>query len=820
MNATKVREGICRTGFPALVFALVSMSGSVAVADGIDPATGWYLIKNCGTSFYDASTNMIYWAKGSASGTKGEESSKLIADEDYYVIGGRRFTASGTGYAFPGASLTIGDGSNGGTLYIRGKEQTYANLILNRGTVTHAIYRSNTTVINYYDNMFGTATVNSPKSNPVVVNSDYHNLWMGWNGKLIGGADAGLSIGSPTGSRTNMLVSIINASAYYGDIVVTSKFVNTGRAFGSGLGVDGPIPATVRIKGGAIIKAHEPTSVADIKALHMDEDTGMWFICDSTTMQSGVIRVSEALTLPEKVMVHALTGRSDGKWLPPISTTGEEVRNPFFVGPPGVRINPDVFEFVPDPAYEPKSASNIRPQRVHFEVETDSVSNRDTVYAVIEPIVVMVKGQKDVREKVDALAQGTALTNATFWSDGREPHSKAHYVINYRLLSPIENDTEYVFPGKSLLFYTGGFGVFGNQQRLNIPDFRTANIIEQGQHSAVTICGGKFHACGNNVSLRAYANNTLAIESEMVGNANISLLGENGTSSPHGYFAFKSFNTNWYGTIDVTAPENASVDDWTADILTVRLYDGRNLGGTLGALDYKALALGRYCELYVHDNATLDAAANRGIFLKHEKGAKIAVTNNATLECNWPITFNGPLYKTLPGTLALGGGVKFYEGDAVVDTLPEDPAKRLLVVTNGTIKALAHDCVNGLTIALAEDSPTALELDFATEESNLTRYGFYNVKTDTPFRADAPINIVLKNIDGAMLKEMKEYKQGLVTVKTAAANALGLDGLIKFSKSYKSGDSRITLVREDDVATGFTTYSACYKFVGSQVIVR
>ena len=83
-----------------------------------------------------------------------------------------------------------------------------------------------------------------------------------------------------------------------------------------------------------------------------------------------------------------------------------------------------------------------------------------------------------------------------------------------------------------------------------------------------------------------------------------------------------------------------------------------------------------------------------------------------------------------------------------------------------------------------------------------------------------PINIVLKNIDGAMLKEMKEYKQGLVTVKTAAANALGLDGLIKFSKSYKSGDSRITLVREDDVATGFTTYSACYKFVGSQVVVR
>ena len=783
-------------------------------------SSGWYLIKNCSTSFYDASTNMIYWAKGSASGTKGESSTKLIADEDYYVIGGRRFTAYGTDYAFPGASLTMGDDSNYGELYLRGKPQTYKNLILNRGYVVHAIYRSNPNVINYYDNLFGSATVRGTKESPIIFYSDYHNLWMGWGGELKGNENASLHIGTPTHSKTNILVSVTNAAAYYGEIVVTSKYVNTGRVFGYGLGVSGSIPATVRIKGGSIIKAHAPTSVADIKALHMDEDTGMWFICDSTTLRSGVIRVSEALTLPEKVMVHALTGCSDGKWLPPISTTGEEVRNPFFVGPPGVRINPDVFEFVPDPAYEPSNASDIRPQRVHFEVETDTVSNRDTVYAVIEPIVVMIKKQNDVREKDKALAQGTALTNATFWSDGRVPHSKAHYVINYRLLSPIEDDTEYVFPGKSMLFYAGGFGVFGRRHRLKIPDFRTANIIEQGQSASVTICGGKFHACGDRVSLRAYAGNTLAIESEMVGSANLSLLGEDGTSSPHGYFAFKSFNTNWYGTIDVTAPENGSVDDWSKDILTVRLYDGRNLGGTLGALDYKALALGRYCELYVHNNATLDAAANRGIFLKHEKGAKIAVTNNATLECNWPITFNGPLYKSMPGTLALGGGVKFYDGEDAVDTLPEDPAKRLLVVTNGTLKALTHDCVNGLTIALAKDSPTALELDFATEQSNLARYGFYNVKTDTPFSADAPINIVLKNIDGAMLKEMKEYKQGLVTVKTAAANALGLDGLIKFSKSYKSGDSRMTLVREDDVATGLTTYSACYKFVGSQVVVR
>jgi hypothetical protein len=276
----------------------------------------------------------------------------------------------------------------------------------------------------------------------------------------------------------------------------------------------------------------------------MDEGTGMWFVYDSTAMTGGTIRVESALTLPRKVAVHALSGKSDSKWVPPISTTGEEVRHPFLVGPVGVRIDSDIFEFVPDPACEPQQNNNLRPQRVHFETVTDSATGRDTVYAVLEPIVEMIKGQSDVREESAALALGTALTNATFWSDGRIPHAKAHYVINYRLLTSCEDNVEYVFPGRSLLFYKGGFGVFGGNHRLNIPDFQIASIVEQGQGGSVTICGGRARLCDDSVSLRAYANNTLTIESEMVGSANLNLVGETGTSSPHGYFAFKGFNTN------------------------------------------------------------------------------------------------------------------------------------------------------------------------------------------------------------------------------------------------------------------------------------
>ena len=104
------------------------------------------------------------------------------------------------------------------------------------------------------------------------------------------------------------------------------------------------------------------------------------------------------------------------------------------------------------------------------------------------------------------------------------------------------------------------------------------------------------------------------------------------------------------------------------------------------------------------------------------------------------------------------------------------------------------------------------------EDCDLKKYGFYNVKTDVPFEAGRPINILLDGVDGEMVKGLKEYKQGLVTVKTSAANALEMDNLVKFKKPSASG-VLVRLVRDDD-PEGTTTYSAYYKFVGTQIILR
>ena len=128
--------------------------------------------------------------------------------------------------------------------------------------------------------------------------------------------------------------------------------------------------------------------------------------------------------------------------------------------------------------------------------------------------------------------------------------------------------------------------------------------------------------------------------------------------------------------------------------------------------------------------------------------------------------------------------------------------------------------MNGLTVALAKDRDTSLAVDFTETDCDLKRYGFYNVKTDTPFEAGNPINIRIDNMDADTVKGLREYKQGLITVKTTAANDLGMDSLVRFKKPFASGCPNVRLVREDDSDTGLTTYSAQYKFVGAQIIVR
>jgi hypothetical protein len=268
------------------------------------------------------------------------------------------------------------------------------------------------------------------------------------------------------------------------------------------------------------------------------------------------------------------------------------------------------------------------------------------------------------------------------------------------------------------------------------------------------------------------------------------------------------------------------------------------LGGRLDDFNFRALSLADCSEVIVTNSLELAKELNRGIYIVDN--AIVRVDAGGDFVCNWPITFNGRLYKTNAGTLSLGGAAQFLEvthitnitekvddsgnvtavtnivvdEQILVDGIQKDPTKRQLTIQDGAVKALAYDCINGVTVDFKANADTSLVLDFDPDDANLKRYGFYNVKTDTPFAAGGEINVRIDNPDADALIASKTYKLGLITVKTSAANALNLDSLIRFNKPEEFANLKVRMIREDDVETGFTTYSAYYDFVGFQVIIK
>ena len=779
----------------ALVAALLSLTAS---------AETWLLTTNQDDKYgaTDAQYNMQYWTSVE-NGTNGLTSSELVPGDDYIVEKKYQLSLK-ENYVFVGNKLTIGCESTGktGTLRLRGSKITFPNegVFLYKGSMINLKYRSSTASINAYSNLLGKVTVTAPKSDPFVFTSSYHNLFLYMDGELIGDSTAGFQVGAAT-TRLNCLFTVNHADRYFGDITVVSGRANTpDRNFGYGLGL-GPSTYPGRIAlltSGTILYSPRAGVNATVNALEFSEGSYLRFYYDPATEKSGFIDVTGSLTLPESPLV------VQAEYTPVFSTTGEDVRCAILRGPAGVRLDPAQFAFDPNAAFEPGSGK--APQRIHFEVETDTATNRDTLYAVVEPVVKLLSGDGNERDAGKAMANGTSLTNAVKWGDGRLPHANAHYYVAGYLNSTFDNE-DYVFPGRSLIYNGGTFHLFGNH-RLSFPIIEGGNLRFRGCSSAgnIAICGGKLYAKGSYVSFAAYASHVLRVESEIVGNARVELGGESGTSSHHGIFEFAAFNTNSFGRVYFNGVYDRTLaPNFSEGYLTLNLFDERNLGAALPEFMFNALDIGVYCEVAVTNDVMLSAAQNRGIFVTRG-GARFKVAEGATLDCRWPVTLDAPLWKDGAGTLALGGTPGFAgEVGGVtnrVETLPADASKRLLIVTNGYVKALSPDCVNGLTVSLAQNRVTGLVVDYATEDETLARYGFRNVKTDTPFVGDT-IRVVVENAgQEALAAASCRDKLGLITVKTDVADYVERRLVVLRQSRRVSG-----ILREDDAETELTTFS-------------
>lgn len=564
-----------------------------------------------------------------------------------------------------------------------------------------------------------------------------------------------------------------------------------------------------------------PGNVQPYSGLDLTEGASLSFKFDTTDeamekTRTGRIDVSDALSLSGPVTVTA-------NYKPIMSTVGEEISNAILTAPAGVRLDPSQFVFVPNASYEPTGTAGQYPQRIHFEVKTGA-DGRDTLYAVVEPIVVRIEATaggiaaEGSANYNTALANGSSLIDEKFsagWSDKRMPHAKAHYWMRCAMNSPFGEDP-YVFPGYSIV-YNGASIYMYDSGTFDFPLWESGgNNIRCGL-GGNPVLRGRMRANGQyGFGFQVFNSQTLTVEGEIEGRSDVTFSGNTGTSYHHSYFALKGLNTNLTGRIVMNRIVDPSDKRWpTPNMIEtyqeLHIFDGRNLGGAMAAPTYNALELQGYHVLYARNDLTLSADVNRGICVSQD-GGRLFVTNGATMTCWWPITLNAPLYKEGPGTLALGGAIRFLDaGGQPTDELPAEAAKRTFVVTNGCVKALSCDCLNGLTVDLGPG--TALALDLDADDADLRAYGIRNVKTDVPFGA-GPVTIVADNLP-ELTREGGTF--GVLTVKTSVADAIR--DRMTVVRPKVSGLTR-RLVRTDNPQDETTTFSVEYKESGMSILIR
>ena len=444
---------------------------------------------------------------------------------------------------------------------------------------------------------------------------------------------------------------------------------------------------------------------------------------DVDRQRTGVLDVCDDLAIEDGVIV-----KLDYK--PVASVSGNETTNVVLRGPVGVRIDSSKFTFVPNEAYE-FATPDTYPQRVRLIVVTDA-DGRDSLCAVVEPMVVSVAGDPNSETLPAGNVKTTVFEDGSKWSDGRVPHADAHYVLKHCGNFPV-GTSKYVFPGKTL-FHVRNYTVQRTTCDVTISNLvrATLNTHEMGiGGSTLDLRGGL--TLNTNLNISTYASDRLNIHSDIKGGGNISMTPFWSTAW-EGYLGLYGNNVAWTGKLSVVLYNGEGKTDYgPGRCCHILIRDGRALGGALPEITYDALYLNQRATLHAEADLTLSADVNRGLWVTNI--ASISVAESCEMKMFWPLTLDGALIKEGAGTLALGGDMKFADGmGGVTDVPPTDESHRRLLLDKGMIKPLSADSLDGVTVVAS--SGTGLVFDFVPNDERLRKYGLRNVKTKTPFLKD------------------------------------------------------------------------------------
>ena len=347
--------------------------------------------------------------------------------------------------------------------------------------------------------------------------------------------------------------------------------------------------------------------------------------------------------------------------------------------------------------------------------------------------------------KCSALVSAEDASGAKFWSDNLEPQAGRDYLATKTIYLPNPGTGDFVFAGDALQM--DGASLYIAQTPHTSITFDDLIMVdgelrawgggtsrnygsEIGKLNTQTI-KGNISMLGTTVSVTAYNNCCVRIESELSGKADLTLKGLDGAqNTPKGNVELAGLNTNWLGKITLTIKTKAHKEDPSKpypatpsleQYTTLFITDERNLGGRLDAFAYNALTVNQMCMLATYTDVTLTADYNRGIRIVN--CGRVFVTDGQTLAVNTPITYAGELRKEGKGTLALGGKALFINGKDA--TAPLAGTNELQVIA-GSVKPTSTNCLDGVKMTFAAGTKLVYDLDPAGE--GMKEFGPVNVK--------------------------------------------------------------------------------------------
>ncbi len=739
-----------------------------------------------------------------------------VSDQSQYdfVINGKHYVDPRGSENITAHKITIGE-TNGTYGVLRCRLQPTYNCA--EGIVlANGILRTTTT---NHRTIQGMVTVTAPSSAPFLFDTIGASSAGGitFSGAFCGAADTGFRFNSGV---NDCYYEFADASRYYGGIEVTSTN-------GSGAAAGTARIVTTTLSAG---------SVSFAECCTFELTSSAQAVVTNLTMQSGS---TLKFTLPASPNAAPfLTAASS------LACDGD-VTLKFDTSAFSLPVSdPVTYPFLKVPAASAEVAASLRldttaytTSRPIIDQESDPITGDVTFSVSFYPKVTsLLNDGTSTSMSLDADAP-SSMTNAAAWSDAREVHSGAHYVFNIKnanLRTPWYPEGTFEFLGASLTLGVGNSTLILACRDFTCPLLYAGNYdslkLYAAEASDVTFHGDIYVARALNV--RIYKDHCFALDGELHGSGNLSLLSGTSASSYGGHhrgdFFLQRKSEGFTGKVTLSSDSGTNRRQWSSvePYAHVWYSSPKCFGGPLSEFAYDALTITKMARLITTNDAVF-SDTTRGLYLTNIAQLETPEADDS-LTLLQPVTVNGSVYKQGLGTLAMGGELKFLDSEsALTDTPPDDASKRTLCVQGGTLKPLAADALNGLDIVFSNSvnvagvnvTDVALAIDLDTENADLRTYGLRNTKTLAPLALSlaggatkVPVKLkthVAKPGNGAPI--------GIMTVANTVADATFAKLRLVKPDGVSTGMKRLVT---HDAEAGTSTLSVVFVNSGFLMIVR